>query len=850
MKEFLKQLLTPWTWRMAWRDSRTHRARLLLFSSSIVLGVAALAAIGSLGKNLERAVEEQAKTLLGADLALSSRQPFSPEEETFFKSLGGEQAREIAFSSMIYFPNGGGTRLAQLRALSGPFPFYGKFETEPPEAAQKFCDGQGALVEENLLIQFGAKVGDQIRLGKATLPVVGALRKVPGESAALAVVSPRVYLPMSDLAKTELLKGGGLARYIVFFQLPPGTNITKMVDSIKPRLDRFRLSADTVKTRERDLGNAMDNLYHFLNLSGLVALLLGGIGVASAIHSHVKQKLTTVAVLRCLGGSIGQTFAIYLEQGIALGLIGALGGSALGFAVQAAVPAAVADFIPFSFEFHTSWFAMARAAGVGFVVCLLFALLPLLEIRRISPLGALRHAYESHAGKRDPLRWLVGTGLAAGVVAFALGQGRNWRVGVGFCGGLAVALLVLAGTAKALVFLVRKFLSPSLPFTLRQGLANLHRPNNRTQLLLLSLGLGVFLIVGVQLLQRSLTTELMVSDGTNQPNAILFDIQPDQKQAVAGLVKSMHLPVLDELPIVNMRLGSVKGRSVESLLADKESHIPSWILRREYRSTYTGHLRDAEKVVAGQWIGEVTDSNGPAPISVESDIAKDLHIGLGDEIVFDVQGVPVPTRVASLREVNWRRMQPNFFMLFPSGVLESAPHMDVLVTRVSSSAQSAELQRGVVRAYPNISVIDLTLILQTLDSILGKVSFVVQFMALFTVLTGIVVLASTLASGHFQRVQESLLLRTLGASRRQIFRILAVEYISLGLLAAATGCVLALAGVWALAKFVFDIHFVPGAVPVVLVLIATPALTAGLGLLMSRGILGQPPSAALRDEAG
>jgi putative ABC transport system permease protein len=850
VKAFLKHLLSPWTWRMAWRDSRTHRGRLLLFSSSIVLGVAGLAATGSLGKNLERAVDEQAKTLLGADLAVSSREAFSSGEEQLLTSLGGRQAREISFSSMIYFPNGGGTRLAQLRAVSGPFPFYGRLETEPEEAADEFRLGQGALVEDNLLIQFGAKVGDKIRLGKLTLPVVGALKKVPGESAALAVVSPRVYLPMSDLAQTGLLNGGGLARYRVFFQFPAGTNVAEKVAAIQPRLDRFRLGVETVETRKRDLGEAIDNQYHFLNLCCLIPLLLSGIGVASAMHVHVKQKLGTVAVLRCLGGSVGQTFAIYMGQGIALGLSGALAGSALGVAVPAMLPGAMKDFIPFSFQYEIAWLAVGRAACVGFGMCLLFALLPLLEVRRVSPLAALRRAYENSKVPRDPLRWLVGGCLAAGVVVFALVQERNWRIGLGFCAGLAAAFAVLAGTAKALVFVVRKFLSPTLPFALRQGLANLHRPNNRTLLLLLSLGLGVFLIVTIQMLQHTLATELIVSGGTNQPNAILFDIQPGQKQAVAGLVRSMHLPVLDEAPIVTMRLGSIKGRDIESILADKQSRIPSWVLRREYRSTYTDHLRDAEKVVAGRWIGRVDNSTNAVPISVEKDIAWDLQVGLGDEIVFDVQGVPVAGRVASLREVNWRRVQPNFFVLFPLGVLESAPHMDVLVTRVASSAQSAQLQRSVVQAFPNISVIDLTLILQTLDTILDKVSLVIQFMALFTVLTGILVLAGALVSGHFQRVQDSVLLRTLGASRRQINRILAVEYLSLGVLAAATGILLALAADWALAAFVFHVHFVPMAAPLLCALVATPALTAGLGLLMSRGILNQPPLVTLRNEEG
>lgn len=355
------------------------------------------------------------------------------------------------------------------------------------------------------------------------------------------------------------------------------------------------------------------------------------------------------------------------------------------------------------------------------------------------------------------------------------------------------------------------------------------------------------MITAIALVEHMLAGDLLVSGGTSHANAILFDIQRDQRLGVSNLVASLQLPVLDELPLVNMRIASIKGRNVESLLADKQSRRASWPLRREYRSTYTDHLREAEKITAGRWIGHATNS-GVAPISLEEGIAGDLRVGLGDQIVFDVQGIPVTTRVASLRAVNWRRMEPNFFILFPAGALEQAPGTDVLVTRVDSSAQSAQLQRAMVKAFPNVSVIDLTLIVQTLDAIVAKVFFVIRFMALFTVLTGVLVLASALVTGHFQRMRESVLLRTLGASNGQVFGILLVEYVGLGVVAALTGVILALGGAWALAQFVFHVRFAPQAAPVVLALVIVPLLTGGIGLLMSRGILKRPPLELLRAE--
>jgi putative ABC transport system permease protein len=387
-----------------------------------------------------------------------------------------------------------------------------------------------------------------------------------------------------------------------------------------------------------------------------------------------------------------------------------------------------------------------------------------------------------------------------------------------------------------------------LPFTMRQGLANLHRPDNRTQLLVFSLGLGTFLLVGLFLAGHTITSSLSVPSAS-EANTVLFDIQPDQKAAVSNLVRSLGRPVLDEAPIVTMRLSSINGRPVESLLADPKSTVPAWTLRREYRSTYTDHLRDAEKITAGEWIGRVAGDATPVPISVETGIAKELKVKLGDEIGFDVQGIAVRTRVASLREVNWRRPQPNFFVLFPLGVLEGAPSMNVLVTRVDSSEQSAQLQRETAKTFPNVAVIDLTLILETVDAIVGKITFVIRFMALFTVATGVLVMAGALVSSHFQRVRESILLRTLGASRGQIRRILAVEYLALGTLAAVTGLALAVGAAWALAAFVFQARFEPPLWPVLAALAAVPALTLGTGLLMSRGILKQTPMEILRAEA-
>ncbi len=854
---------------MAWRDSRASRRRLLLFSSSISLGIAALVAIGSLGRNLEDAIQQQSRSLLGADLVLTARQAFTAEDEALFLRLGGETARETSFSTMLVLTNG--TRLVNARAVSGGFPFYGQLETEPASAAAEFRAGGGVLVEEGVLQQFGAVRGDTVKLGAASFRVLGALRKVPGDTVAFATIAPRVYLAASDLATTELLKGGSLARYRVHFRLPEATDVEALLKPLGPELAARRLDPDTVKKRQRDLGASLGNLYRFLNLVALVALLLGAVGIASAIHVHVRQKLPDVAVLRCLGAPLADTFGIYLAQGIALGAAGSLIGIALGAVVAQQLPAVIGGFVPFAFAPRFAWGAAIEASSAGFVVCLLFALLPLLEVRRVSPLAAIRAAYDGPP-RPDPARWVVAALIALAVTAFSMSQMERWTEGLAFAAGLGAAFALLAGAARLVVWLARRLVPASLPFVWRQGLASLHRPQNRTTLLLLSLGLGTFLILTLHLVRGSLLTQLFPAGDGAKANAVLFDIQPDQKDGVIALLRSQGLPVIDEAPIVTMRLRSVKGVPTETLVQDKTKRVPDWVLRREYRSTWRTNLVDSEEIVAGKFVARVRslqssagvspavpdpsapDAGGtpapPCPISVEEGIAKDLHVGLGDEIVFDVQGVPTACRVASLRKVDWRQVRPNFFVVFPAGVLEDAPAMHVLATHVADAAASARMQREVVKAFPNVSAIDLTLVLQTLDGILAKVGFVIRFMALFTVATGLVVLAGAVLSGRWQRMQEAILLRTLGATRAQIRQVLFAEYATLGLLAAITGSVLAVMASWALAVFAFKAGYDFAALPVPLAvaLSGVTTLTVLVGLATSRGIADQPPLEILRRE--
>jgi len=835
--------------KMAWRDSRTARRRLGLFSLSIVFGVAALVAVGSFSANLRQGIDDQAKGLVGADLVINSRAPLASETEKFVAGLGGEQAHEVSFSSMVAFPGSGWrTRLVTVRALEGGYPFYGTYRTAPVEAAGQAAAGGAVVVDETLMRQFGVKVGDPLRLGTKTLTVVGTIQQLPGESSAAATLSPRVIVALSVLPETGLVGRGSLVRYRTYLKLPVTANPEKIEAEMKKLFRDEHLSFDTVAGRKRELGKALENVYAFLSLTGFVSLLLGAIGVASAIHVHIGQKLATVAVLRCLGASARQGFAIYLVQGLALGGLGAVIGAVLGVAVQLALPPLVRDLLPFEVHFFVSWAAVARGLLAGLAVSGLFTLLPLLAVRRVSPLAAIRAAFAVESGGRDWLRWAVGALIVMAVTGFAVWQTGRWSWGLGFTAGLTLVLGALAGLARVVAWMARRFMPRRLPYVWRQGVANLHRPNNRTTLLLLSLGLGTFLLLTLALSRETLLRQIHGADGGGRPNLLFFDIQDDQIVPLTALLSAQGMPSSATAPVVTMRLASINGHSVDDLLKDKAVRIPAWTLRREYRSTYRAELSDTEKLVAGKFYGHVEPTQEPAPVSIEEGLAKDMQLKLGDELEFDVQGVPVKTRVASLRSVEWRRMSPNFFIVFPEGVLEAAPKFFVMAGRAAGAEESARVQQAVVQAFPNVSVLDLAVVLKTLDSIFTKVELVIRFMAWFTVATGLVVLIGAVTTGRFQRIRETVLLRTLGASRRQLMQIQFVEHAVLGVLAALVGGLLAWGAGMALAVFVFDTPVVAPAGLFLGAVVAVTSLTVLTGWVSGRGIANHPPLEILRDE--
>ena len=847
-QDISKMTNTSWLFRMAWRDSRRSRARLLLFMASIILGIAALVGINSFGDNLARSVAEQARELLGADLVLSANHPFDAALEPTLNKLGMARQSEMAFASLVQFRPGRGVRLAQVRAREGGF-YYGEWQVQPQAAAAQFGQPNtppGALVEEALLAQFGVKIGDSVQVGRVVLPIVGRVLKTPGQSGVSSAVAPAVFIPLAQVAATGLVQPGSRVQYRRAYRFAPGTNVAAVLKPLQTRLDKAEVDAETVASRQQSLGRVFADLTRYLGLVAFVALLLGCVGVASAVNLYVREKLAAVAVLRCLGASGQQALLIYLIQTAGLGLVGAVLGATLGAGVQGLLPRVLGDFLPVSISVSVSWAAIATGLLTGLLMAVLFALLPLLSIRRVSPLRVLRVAFEDDTAAPDPVRGLVVGIIALFVLAFAYGQTRDWKLTLGFGVGLLAAFGALAGVGRLLMAGVRRYFPAGWGYVWRQGLANLYRPQNQTLTLVTSIGLGTFLLATLFLTQALLLSRVQLANRGRQPNLVLFDIQPEQRAGVEALLRAQNLPLMQRVPIVTMRLAAINGTSVSEIKKDTARGIPAWALTREYRVTYRDTLSRAEKLSTGT--PPRLGPDGIPRVSVEDGYLTRVKLKLGDTLDFNVQGAPLRTIVGGTRTVELGQVQPSFLVLFPKGVLEQAPQFWVEVTRTPSPAALAGVQRALLRQFPNVSAIDLGLILATLDELIGKVSFVIRFMAGFSILTGLLVLSSSVVISRYQRVRESVLLRTLGASRAQILRITLVEYGLLGLLAALAGIGLAVLAAWALAVFVFEASFGPALLPLLGLAALVTALTAGIGLLNSRDVLRRSPLEVLRAE--
>lgn len=826
---------------LAWRESRAGRGRLALSVAGIAVGVAALVAVQSFASALRAEARDQARSLMGADLAIQSRQPLGQAAESLLEELraeGVEVALVDELPSMARLQHGDMARLVRIRGAEPGYPFYGRSQTHPDGGWQALREGRRVLVEPGLLTALGGGVGDTLVLGEAGFEIVGTVERGAAELDVAAAFAPRVRVAREHLPATGLVQFGSLVERAAYAAMDPA-RAAAVAGEWGARIRAERATITTAEERGETLGRALARLASYLALVSVLALLLGGIGATSALRAYLTEREETVAVLRCLGATRRQVFALYLGQAVAVGLLGAAVGAIAGLALQRVLPTVLGGLLPLEVAPRLDAGAALIGIGTGLWVALAFSLPPLLEARGVPPLRALRRRLETQR-RRDP-GWAAAVALlaatAVGVVAL---QSGDLRVGLAFAAGALAALGFLHLGTGAALRMVRRLAAGGLPFPWRHGFANLHRPGNPAPPAALALAAGTLLLVLLVAVEATLLRPLRVEDTEGRGNLLLWDVQDDQAPGVATLLADLGHPPVQEAALVPMRIAAINNVPVG--LGHDDSG--DWTTRREYRSTVRDTLVGSERLVAGRW----WDDDAADQVSLEQGLAEQLGVSVGDQIDWDVQGVRVTARITSLREVDWTRFEPNFFAVFPPAALDGAPRTWIVLARVEDDYARQIAQATVVRRFPNVSALDLAHMQGVVDGVFGRVTFAIRFLAAFTLVAGLAVLAAAAVASRRERVRESVLLRTIGATRAQLRDVLLAESIALGTVGALLGALAGTAAAWALARWLFQLPLAMPWATTLLTTTAVAAIAAAAGWLAARVAARGTALEALREE--
>jgi putative ABC transport system permease protein len=849
--------------RMAMREIRASWQRLLFFFVCIAIGVGSIVALRSVIQSVRIALAGEARTLLGADVALTTNRPWT---DTVLGTLDQEtragrisvrsDAAEIPTMVRPADPAKRATRMVELRAVDSAFPLYGSVTLRDGTYSYDLLKGRGVLVRPELLAQFGLQVGESILIGTERFEIRGVITAEPGRRIGAFTLGPRVMIDRADLDSTGLLTFGSRASYQQLLRVRESSG-EELVDDLRDAFANEFVGVRWYRRTEDQMGENLARAENYLSLVGLVVLILGGIGVSSVTRVFVQQKVRSIAILKCLGTTSPQMLAIYMTQVLLLGSAGSALGVALAAGVMAAVPVFVGDLTAaLNVQFGLTAAAVAQGFAIGLLVSILFSLVPLLEVRLVKPSLLLRQDVPPAAGI-DWLKWGVTAGVAAALVAVAAWQAGSLEVGLMLSGGFVATAFVLHLAGAGLVRAVQP-LRHAKSFALRQAVLHIARPGNQTRVILLAVGLGAFFILGVRTLQANLLRDFAIQAGPDAPDMFLIDIQQDQRERLAAFVDAENgeAPPARIIPTLRARVVAVRGREMD---LDSYEQVRGRGLAREYTVTYRSQLEANEELIDGEWWGDEPMRPGEAEVSIEErfndrDNDGNFRVGsrlnVGDYMRFDVLGRVITARVVSVRRVDWQDFRAGGFMfVFRPGSFDGAPHTYISALQGPRDPDArARMQAELVAQFPNVSAIDLREILQTVQTIVNTVTLAVTVVGALVLLSGGLILIGAVSMTKFRRVYEAAILKTLGASSRLIATMLVLEYGVLGAIAGTVGSLGAIVLSWAVARFALDMPW--DATPGITIggIVATSLLVAAIGVLASLDVLRHKPLATLRAE--
>ncbi|HAK55748.1 MAG: ABC transporter permease [Vicinamibacterales bacterium] len=837
--------------KMLVREIRASWKRLVFFFVCVAIGVGAIIGVRSIIQSARGALLRESRTLLAADVLVQSREAWTDEARALVDARLDaapvlERIESVETATMVRpaDPAKAVAKMVELRGVESGFPFYGELELASGATfAPEMLADYGALVRPELLAQLDVEVGDEIVIGDDVYEIRGVVLLEPGHQLSAFSLGSRVLVSHDALVDSGLLAFGSRARYQTLVRIDEAS-IDPLVDQFREDFEGTRLRAWSYHSTENRVSRNLRRAENYLSLIGFVIVILGGIGVWSVMRVFIQQKLRSIAILKCLGATTPQLLAVYVLQVLVLGLGGSLLGVAIASTALQAVPTNVVEgYGEITYGLTSS--AVVQGAGIGVLVSLLFALVPLLDVRHVRPLLLLRETGARLTTSIDWVRVAAIGSITAALVLVASWQADSWRVGAYVSGGFAGVAVVLHFAAAGLVRVVAP-LSRIAWFPLRHAVISLGRPGNQTRTILLAVGLGSFFLIGVRALQVNLLQEFALEMREDAPDMFLLDIQQDQADGVREILEAAapgEAPAL--LPVLRGRVTGVETDEVD--LDGAEDVRGRGSLGREYVVTYRDALEENERYLDG---GPWSDDTSVTEVSIEESIRERFDIDVGNTIRFEVLGRTIRARVASVREVQWNDTRRGGFMfVFRPDAFTTAPHSYIAMARGPNEMDTrGRLQRDLVARYSNVSIIDVRDVMSAAKEIIDGVTLAISVVGAITVFTGMLILIGSVAMTKFQRLYEAAIFKTLGANSRTIATMLLLEYGGLGTLAGLVGSAGAVMLTWALSRYLLEIAWNPAFAQNIGGIATTAVVVGAVGVLSSLDVLRRRPLATLRAE--
>lgn len=829
------------------REIRSSWRRLLFFFLCIAIGVGSIVALRSLIQNLSKAVGGDARELLTADLRISSTNGFSPTEiamieEVLAKSNIVEAKNEVIETSAMARPSAEenpALKFISLKGIEPSFPLVGKFEMPGGKPFDfKLLENRGAVLAPILLEELKVKIGDKIRIGEAEFTIRGTFDEEPGGSNGFRL-GARVFVEKKAFEEAGILQNRSRVNRRILYRT--STNPTDLVEALREKLKGTTIRAESYRETQERLGDQFDRTENYLSLTGLLILILGGVGIWNVARVFVEQKRKTVAVLKCLGASGTKIVSVYILQILVLGLVGSLFGVFLAQVALWYAKASFNDSLPPAMSYSLSVSTAFQGIFLGMLISLLFSALPLLQVRTIKPNLLLRDENNENLRKLDWIKWLTGLVSLIGLIALSVWQAGSLKVGVFFVVGLGSTTLVLYLSASLLTWFLKR-LRPFGSFSIAQAINSLYRPGNQTRIILLAVGLGAFVVLSVQSLQTNLVREFDLTRNQSLPSLFFIDIQKSQIKNFEKLIKKSTGEEAETIPTVRARISHINGKAID--YENKEVRQEQGQIGREFAVTYRQNLDENETVIRGNWWSD----NARVPqVSIEEDMAKTLKVLPGDSITFDISGRKITAQIANIRKLDLKNARTAFIFVFRPGVLENAPQSFVAnVLKKIPANDRQRLQRDVVDIFPNVQIYDVAEIVKVFQNLVENFVLAISFVGGFVILSGILILIGSVALTKSQRIYENAILKTLGAKRITLTTILFSEYGILGFMAGIIGAFFGTALSYAVSKYVLDIEweFAPGLL--FWGIGVTTFLVMIVGAMASFGVLFKKPLSTLR----